>query len=220
MDGYCLPLENPILGISPRLSIAGCVPGLFLTCLNLLSKHTSSLCTWPVWLNTGVDGTTIGVPWMFLTPSFTCGQALISNTTILTRNPQFFCSTVRYFTTCMKHISCYQYRFLPLYPLPFCLYLTSSSEIFCYIMFWFYWKLNLPFLILFGSNPATLLAVACFFQHYNAFQPNSWLAFDSSPLIHNFHFTDYHVMCCSSLKNQDQGTGSPDPIFADLFWIL
>ena len=44
--------------------------------------------------------------------------------------------------------------------------------------------------------------------------------FDPSPLICYFHFTDYHVTCEFSLKNQDQDTGCPDSIFADFFWIF
>ena len=44
--------------------------------------------------------------------------------------------------------------------------------------------------------------------------------FDSSPLIHNFHITDYCVMSGSLLKNQDQDTGSPDPIFAEFILVI
>ena len=46
------------------------------------------------------------------------------------------------------------------------------------------------------------------------------MLFDSSPLVHNFHFMDYHMTHRFSLRNQDQDTGSPDSIFADLFWIF
>ena len=32
-------------------------------------------------------------------------------------------------------------------------------------------------------------------------------------------FMDYHMMHRFSVKNQDQDTACPDPIFADLFWL-
>ena len=44
--------------------------------------------------------------------------------------------------------------------------------------------------------------------------------FVSSPLIDNFHFIVYCMTCGFSLINQDQDTGSPDSIFADLFWMF
>ena len=50
------------------------------------------------------------------------------------------------------------------------------------------------------------------------FDPMLNFPFDSSPMP-CVTLTDYHVTCRFSFENQTQDTGSPDPIFVDLFWL-